>query len=40
MANLAELWGWMPDAMDRMEIGDLMEWYQHAVERNRKASGK
>jgi len=38
MANLAELWGWMPAQMDLMPIGELMAWHEEAVERNRRAS--
>ncbi|MCA1199149.1 GpE family phage tail protein [Sphingomonas sp. R647] len=36
MANLAEIWGWMPDQMDRMAIGDLVRWHNLMVARRPK----
>lgn len=36
MANLAEIWGWMPDQMDRMPIADLVRWHKLMVARRPK----
>lgn len=36
MANLAEIWGWMPDQMDRMPIADLVCWHKLMVARRPK----
>ncbi|MDC7808799.1 GpE family phage tail protein [Sphingomonas koreensis] len=36
MANLAEVWGWMPEQMERMEIADLMHWHRKMVARRPK----
>ncbi len=35
MADLAVVFHWSPDVMDRMELADLMRWHARAIERAR-----
>lgn len=34
MANLAVVFHWQPDVMDRMSLDELMRWHAHAVARS------
>jgi hypothetical protein len=39
MADIAAVFHWPPDAMERLELDDLMQWRGRAVERYKAMNG-
>ncbi len=39
MADIAAVFHWPPDAMERLELDDLMQWRTRAVERYKAMNG-